>query len=124
MSISYADKRGRYSGVAPWQIPAGTPNSSNPVSLPAPKEEIAVRGTAPRDSFRTVTAEAPINPKLEWVQNNKGEWVQEPIVKLPVKPQDALKDPIATQTPSATVAPPTELPSVTDVLSSEVGESV
>jgi hypothetical protein len=119
--ISYPDRRNRYSGIAPWQIPAGTPNSANPVSLPAPKEEIAVRGTAPRDSFRVVTADTPINPKMEWVQGPDGTWKQEPIVKLPTKPQAATKEVTTTQPSSVIAAPPPEAPSASAALS---GESV
>lgn len=83
--VWFPDNRGRYAGKASWHFTAGTPRADNPVQTPSPKETPAVRGTPPRDSFRVTTAEPPVNPPMEWVQNAEGKWVQEPIEK----PQDA-----------------------------------
>ena len=62
---TYPDRRGRYQNANSW-------DAANVVT-----ETVAERGAAPRDNFRVVTAEPPRNPETEWVQNLKGEWVQE-----------------------------------------------
>lgn len=68
---TYPDRRSRYSNVFLWE--AANVSSSTP----------AVRGSAPRDFFRVVTAEPPAHPQTEWIQNEKGEWVKEVVQPTP-----------------------------------------
>lgn len=84
MALSYPDRRSRYAGAYPWA--AGTVVSQTP----------AVRGPAPSENFRVVTAEPPKNPETEWVQNERGEWVKETVQATPPS-QNSDKD----QTPQS-----------------------
>jgi len=57
---SYPDRRGQFSNVAPWDVPAGTPRTDNPTVAPTPRTELAVRTTG------------------EWMQDEKGKWILKP----------------------------------------------
>ena len=58
MAISYADKRGRYAGQAPWDFSPGATRGDNPVPTKESSTTLASRGvTAPRDAFRVTTTE-------------------------------------------------------------------
>jgi len=57
MPLRFPDRRGRYMGIAPWSIPAGSPRGDNPVKNPEPKTDIATR--APLGAFRVSTNESP-----------------------------------------------------------------
>lgn len=99
MTISYADKRSRFSGVPPWE--AAKVVSSTP----------AVRGPAPRDNFRIVTADAPKPEDAEWTQQLDGTWAKKPPETPSLTPStqapasgDALRGAVAKATASPLAA--------------------
>lgn len=91
---TYPDRRSRYSGVFPWE--AASVVSSTP----------AVRGAAPRDNFRVVTADVPKPDEKEWQQQLDGTWAK--------KPPETLKPESGTQTPAADATPAGEAPNAAD----------
>ena len=61
---NYPDRRSQYQNTLPWEVAAVV------------SADIAKREDSPRNSFRVVTSERQKSNK-EWIQNEKGEWVQE-----------------------------------------------
>lgn len=94
MATNYADKRGRYRDVFPWD--AANIVSSTP----------ATRGPAPRDNFRVVTADVPKLDEKEWQQQLDGKWAK--------KPPETLKPESGGQTATADAAPASEAPNAAD----------
>jgi hypothetical protein len=54
--VYFPDKRDRYKGIAPWNIPAGNPHADNKTKVES-KSERATR--APLGAFRVSTTEDP-----------------------------------------------------------------
>jgi len=79
----YPDRRARYRGVNPADVPAGTPRFDNPKKYDGLVRHVpAIRSGAPSQAFRVTTAPKPPEPTPEPVQQapfvepipEQGDW--------------------------------------------------
>ena len=59
-NMDYPDNRGKFRGVAPWEVGAATPKFDNPKKYDGVvRQTPAIRSGIPRDAFRVASAPKP-----------------------------------------------------------------
>lgn len=89
---SYEDKRRRYAGRPPWDIPSGSARGDNPVPTKESSTTTASRGPAPSGAFRVLTTEDPAELLLRAIAADAARRREEEAAMPPPPPN--LKHPL------------------------------